>query len=325
MSAKAIDDKRARGVAQETEKQSSRNLYEELERRDRVPEKKAPMKKEEKPKKPEHPKEKESGKGFVATYWLLIVGLVLAAAGVFGIVGLRLNVVQIYILGIQNPFSGIGSQEPQGHIGSIVPFAIGIVAICAWDFLPGKGEAPEEPEEKGEPAKKEAPAPRKPAEDEEFGFEHLPSSELSPEDRISGLERAFAAGKVSKGLYGESLANYEKALKAERDTLPKVGLTPQEKLDQLEDAYALGSVSKATYERLQPAYRSELDAETAKGKMEEEELLKGDLTADEKEEVSLKELHHLLDDLDLKKDPEDKPKKKDTAFEEKILNELEEL
>jgi hypothetical protein len=70
----------------------------------------------------------------------------------FGVIGLRLNIVQIFLLSIDNPFPGIGSIEPMGHIGSIIPFAIGIVAIFAWGFRSDKGD---ESDEKSEPAEKE--------------------------------------------------------------------------------------------------------------------------------------------------------------------------
>ena len=98
--------------------------------------------------------EKQSDIGIVSKYWLLVAGLGLVAIGMFGIIGLRLNIVQIFLLGIDNPFPGIGSMEPMGHYGSIVPFAIGIVAIFVWGFLSDKGE---ESEEKSEPSEKENP------------------------------------------------------------------------------------------------------------------------------------------------------------------------
>ena len=88
--------------------------------------------------------EMQSEKGIVAKNWLLVAGLVFVAIGMFGVIGLRLNIVQIFLLSIDDPFPGIGSMEPMGHIGSIIPFAIGIVAIFVWGFRSDQGEAEED-------------------------------------------------------------------------------------------------------------------------------------------------------------------------------------
>ncbi len=62
---------------------------------------------------------------------LLMIGIVLSAIGLFGVMGLRTGIVQ-YLLGDSNPYPGIGTAEPMGHIVSIVPLVIGLLAIGLW-------------------------------------------------------------------------------------------------------------------------------------------------------------------------------------------------
>jgi len=119
--------------------------------------------------------EKQSGKGIIANNWLLVAGLVLVAIGMFGVIGLRLNIVQTYLLSIDNPFPGIGSMEPMGHIGSIIPFAIGIAAIFVWGFRSDKGEMVERTDGKDNSAKKIDPVIPEPKNRGMYGFEHLSS------------------------------------------------------------------------------------------------------------------------------------------------------
>ena len=111
--------------------------------------------------RPEPCDERKSSKEFIAKHWILLIGIALVAIGMFGVIGLRLNTVQIFLLSIDNPFPGIGSMEPMGHIGAIIPFAIGIVAIIVWGFRSDKGD---ESKEKSESAEKEDTPNIKPTE-----------------------------------------------------------------------------------------------------------------------------------------------------------------
>ena len=122
---------------------------------------------------PEPCDEKQSDKGFLTKNWLLVAGLVLVAFGMFGVIGLRLNIVQVFLLNIDNPFPGIGSIEPFGHIGSIIPFAIGIVAIFVWGFRSEKGGAVEKSDGEDNSAKKIVPVILEPKGRDMCGFEYL--------------------------------------------------------------------------------------------------------------------------------------------------------
>ncbi|MBI5000308.1 MAG: hypothetical protein HZB92_02100 [Euryarchaeota archaeon] len=323
------------------------------------------------------------------SYALLIIGLLVTLLGFISVVGLRLNFVQTLILGIQNPYSGIGRLEPQGHIVGIVFFAAGIVTMGVWGWrapAPEPEEEPEPVEEAGREVEEKpirAPAKAEPAAPREFGHEHLPPHHLSAEEKIEHLAKAYAQGKVSKGLYEQSLAKFEEDLgheeakkseeeKALEKHLPPHHLTPeekiahltegyhnnritkeffeknltrfeeelkkeqaampphhlgtQEKINHLEDAYRMGGISKGTFEKNLRMLKTELDAEKARVAAEEDALLSGDLTAEVKEEQTIKELYSLLEDIEEPGDEKkgDKKKKND-AFEEKILKEIEDL
>ncbi len=84
-------------------------------------------------------------------YTLLIIGIMLCLAGMFGVVGLRTGIVQS-LLGDANAYPGIGSVEPSGHIVSIIPFVGGLVTIFFWGIkneplYVEKGELVEEEKE----------------------------------------------------------------------------------------------------------------------------------------------------------------------------------
>jgi hypothetical protein len=65
-----------------------------------------------------------------------------------GVVLLRLNVLQVYFLGIDNPSPGIGTQEAMAYAGALVMFVIGLFIINHW----GRKTKLPEPEEDMEPA-----------------------------------------------------------------------------------------------------------------------------------------------------------------------------
>jgi hypothetical protein len=70
--------------------------------------------------------------GFVRRYWVLGFGVLLSLIGVAGMLALRLNYAQVYIFGDSNPYTGIGTVEPLGHMVSMIPFTLGIIFIIVW-------------------------------------------------------------------------------------------------------------------------------------------------------------------------------------------------
>ncbi|MBU4071659.1 MAG: PEF-CTERM sorting domain-containing protein, partial [Candidatus Thermoplasmatota archaeon] len=62
---------------------------------------------------------------------LLIIGTMLLATGIVGVIGLRLGFIQA-LLGNTDIYPGIGSVEPMGHVVSMVPFVLGLVTVAFW-------------------------------------------------------------------------------------------------------------------------------------------------------------------------------------------------
>ncbi|MBA3044688.1 MAG: hypothetical protein KKH41_05050 [Candidatus Thermoplasmatota archaeon] len=62
---------------------------------------------------------------------LLFIGIVFSAIGLMGVAGLRTGLVQ-WVLGDSDPFPGVGSVEPMGHVVSMLPLIIGILFIGFW-------------------------------------------------------------------------------------------------------------------------------------------------------------------------------------------------
>jgi hypothetical protein len=62
---------------------------------------------------------------------LLILGILLSLAGTIGYLGLRMGFIQ-YLFGITDPYPGIGTVEPSGHIVSSIPFVLGLVTLAFW-------------------------------------------------------------------------------------------------------------------------------------------------------------------------------------------------
>ncbi|MFH0816835.1 MAG: hypothetical protein V1934_08505 [Methanobacteriota archaeon] len=158
--------------------------------------------------------------GFVKRYWMLIAGFVLALVGIAGVLALRLNYAQVYILGETDPYTGIGTAEPLGHGASIAPFIIGVILVMYWGMrTPPLPEAEEGGRKKPAAAESKPAAPEEPetsAEPEEFGHEHLPADHLSAVEKIKHLTKAYAQGKISEGLYNENIARFEAEMDAER-------------------------------------------------------------------------------------------------------------
>ena len=86
----------------------------------------------------------EPPKGFIATYWMLLLGVLLSLSGMITMILLRLNIIQVYLLGDSDPYPGIGRAEPMGHVAGVVFFVIGILLILFWGLKTKEPEA--EPE-----------------------------------------------------------------------------------------------------------------------------------------------------------------------------------
>ena len=90
--------------------------------------------------------EEEPTKGFIATYWLLIVGVMLGLSGMVGMILLRFNIIQVYLLGDTEPFPGIGRAEPMGHVGGSIMLVIGVLLIFYWGLKTKEPEREEDSE-----------------------------------------------------------------------------------------------------------------------------------------------------------------------------------
>jgi hypothetical protein len=202
--------------------------------------------------------EEKPEKGFLAKYWMLLLGVMLCIAGIIGVVLLRTNYAQVYIFGIDDPYTGIGRVEAPGHGGAITPYVIGIILMFVWGI---RAEAPVVEEEEEE---LEAEAPTG-----EFGHEHLPPHHLSAEEKIEHLSKVYAQGKISEGLYRENLAKFEAELQKEpaveeefgHEHLPPHHLSPDEKIAHLTKAFRKGKISKGLYERDLARFEEELKTE----------------------------------------------------------------
>jgi len=62
---------------------------------------------------------------------MLFVGIAFYLIGLFGVAGLRSGILQL-ALGDSNPYPGVGSVEPMGHVVSMTPLVIGFVLIALW-------------------------------------------------------------------------------------------------------------------------------------------------------------------------------------------------
>lgn len=119
---------------------------------------------------------------------LLIIGILMLAAGAAGVIGLRLGIVQA-VLGDPDAYPGIGAAEPMGHIVSMVPFVLGLVTVAYWgvrsdpiyrEIEKAKEEDAEEEEEGAEqPEGDEVPA--EDAAPEEEALPDLGAPEPEPE------------------------------------------------------------------------------------------------------------------------------------------------
>jgi hypothetical protein len=370
-------------------------------------------------------------KGFIGTYWMLIVGVGLVLAGIFSVILLRTNILQVYLLGIDEPYTGLGQLETPTQGGNMAFYVVGLIFIFVWGMraeIPevrarpeaSEDSATDEPEPvldmpaepvSAEPATQvdfghehlppehlttvqkikhltmaysqgkiseglynenmarfEAELEAGPAKaveaPKDYGHEHLPPAHLSPEDKIDHLTKAYAQGKISKGLYERDLARFEEELKREQLHMPPHHLGSQEKLDHLEDAYRLGRISKGTYEKNVAIFRKDIeaaqpidqdgaldilddleDATATEPEPEQDVVLDLEkLTAEieaqpakspemptppQEDDKTLMQLDSLLEEIESGNDtPEMREKlrkKKEESFEERIMKEIEDL
>lgn len=141
---------------------------------------------------------------------LLIIGILFLLAGFIGVAGLRLGIIQ-NLLGDPDPYPGIGSVEPSGHIVSMVPFVLGLVIVLAWGIRNNpvyyelekiKEEADEDDEESDdeeepdedeesenapEYAEEEIPPEQKPEEPEAHGPAPKPAPEPESPEEPKGM------------------------------------------------------------------------------------------------------------------------------------------
>ena len=113
---------------------------------------------------------------------LFFMGNLFCAAGIAGIVGLRIGIIQ-NMLGDPAPYPGIGHVEPTGHIVSIIPLVIGMLMVFFWGlrndpiYYEMKKAKEDEPEEELDELQldvsEELKGPLEPV--EEMAIEELPA------------------------------------------------------------------------------------------------------------------------------------------------------
>ena len=187
-------------------------------------------------------------------------------------IALRTNYAQVYIFGELDPYTGIGPQEAMGHMVSVVPFIIGVVAVVFWGIKTPEIPDPAEELDKARACvEEEVECEDAPA--EEFGHEHLPPHHLSAVEKIEHLTKVYAQGKMSKGLYEVNLAKFEGQLERERKDVQS--RANRAKAAKGEEEAAAKEMNKSAYKELKS-----LKPEMAKN--EEEHLPPHHLSPEEK-------------------------------------------
>ncbi len=259
---------------------------------------------------------------------LLLIGLLLCAAGLIGIAGLRTGLIQS-LLGDPAAYPGIGHAEPTGHIVAILPIVVGLVTIFAWGvkndpiyyeiekqkeekFLFEDGlEVPEElkePLEKLEEEIEEAPFVDEPAPPEEQELEDPPVEEPLPEE--------------------QELEPPEKVEEPGPPRAPKEVEDDEQRVARCEKMLATADISLKDRERLflliptgisAVDFTNEVKTAIVKKKKKEKETLTADEKAAQLEEELAEELAELEEELDEAVDEDE------GDLEEKILREIEDL
>ena len=223
-------------------------------------------------------------KGFIGRYWMLMLGIGFVLAGTLSVILLRTNFMQVYLLGIDEPYTGLGRLETPTQGANAAIFAVGLVLIFVWGM---RAEVPSPKDEQeaeevddgpiqafegdafpesavgssAEPAVEEVPAQVPPA---EFGYEHLPAASLSPIVKIKHITKVYTQGKISEGLYEKTLAMYEAELtarsakKGERTEAAEEAPAPEKATEPsgpLQDADAV-QPEEFGHEHLPPAHMS---------------------------------------------------------------------
>jgi hypothetical protein len=295
--------------------------------------------------------------GFIARYWMLLLGILLVLAGTAAIIMLRTNIIQVYIMGDEHPFTGIGTEEPMGHGAAFALYAIGIIMILIWGLRTKPEEDEEEDEEapviEAKPAKaapraepiqakpaprvepiqaKPAPVPRKDEKSSAYKdlqdlrpevykheADHLPPHHFSPEEKVGHLTKVYAEGKISKTFFEKNLKRFEEELKREQDSLPPPHLSAREKLEHLEDAHRRGVISQTTYNKNRSKFEVELKKAPAGEQIDAE--IEAAVPEGTSADASMAQLDSLLDEIKEEEDAKNKKQKK----KDKFLDEIEEL
>ncbi len=263
---------------------------------------------------------------------LLIIGLLLCAAGLIGVLGLRAGFIQS-LLGDAAPYPGIGTAEPTGHIVSIIPLILGLVTIFVWGIKndPIYYELEKQKEEsfdfeKAEKGKlEETLAPVSPIVDVPKGLKR------SPEDVEEDLEKLLEdepvvpeEGPIKEG---PELPEEKPVKKAPSTATAKYAKAEEERVARCEKMLAVADIYPEDKKRLRyliptgisPSEFTEkaMKAIESKKKKESEK----DLSSDEKASMLEKELAAELAELEEElSDDED-----DEDIEEMILQEIEDL
>ena len=256
---------------------------------------------------------------------LFFMGNLFCLAGIAGIVGLRLGIIQ-NVLGDPDPYPGIGHVEPTGHIVSMIPLVIGVLMVFFWglrndpiyyEMERAKEEETDEAEEELDELQFDVSAelkePLEPA--EEMATEELPAitEEKLPEeyeellDEIKEVAETKIRPKVPRKA-PELDAEADRVTRCEK-MLAVAKVLPEDK-EKLWLLIPTGiSASKFT---------SEMKKAIERKKMKDEEDYSSEEKAAILEEELVQELANLEEELD-------SDELGDEGLEDQILKEIEDL
>ena len=258
---------------------------------------------------------------------LFFMGNLFCIAGIAGIVGLRIGIIQ-NMLGDPAPYPGIGYAEPTGHIVSMIPLIIGVLMVFLWglrndpiyyEMERAKEEEIDEVEEEDELQFDVSEEPLEPA--EETATEELPSPE--PEKKVAGKP-------VSKELM-KSLDDLVDDIKAVSERPREISKEAEEKrVARCEKMLAVAKIMPEDKEKLRllistgisaGKFTEEMKKAIDRKKKKDEERA---LTAAEKAAILEEELVRELEDLEEEFKP-DNDELDDGDLEDQILKEIEDL
>ncbi len=123
--------KRRKQQALEEEELPEEPAAEEPEAEPEYPADEPEQPEEQEDAEPDEPEDMKDPEALKISKKLLFIGCLLCLAGVIGYMGLRMGFIQ-FLFGDSDPYPGIGHVEPSGHVGSSIPFVLGIVFIAIW-------------------------------------------------------------------------------------------------------------------------------------------------------------------------------------------------